>query len=134
MGKIFVNNLTTRNIALGMPIKGPAPESEILFVGMNEVDEEAWNRATKGHKLVAALLDEEHLKVIALPKEGDKPVELPEMLSKLGAKDAIEAIKGVVDLSILEKWGKDDTRASVKQALDAQVAAIKKMDDKLAKA
>lgn len=97
-----------------------------LLPGINEIAEDEWNKV-KEHKQVKAGLDEGVLVVLQDPTKEDKPLEgLPASLEKFSVKDACELVDGVMDVDVLKKWQKRETRDSVKAALKKQVKEIDK--------
>jgi len=100
-----------------------------LLPGINEVAESEWNKV-KDHKQVKSALDEGVLVILQDPTKEDKPLEgLPASLEKFSVKDACELVDGVMEVDMLKKWQKRETRESVKAALKKQIKEIDKISE-----
>ena len=106
-----------------------ATKSVRLLPGINEVEEAEWNKV-KNHKQVVAALDEGVLVVLQDPTKEDKPLDgLPSSLEKFSLKDACELVDGVMEIDVLKKWQKRETREAVKAALKKQIKELDKASE-----
>lgn len=82
----------------------------LLKPGVNEVEAGKWDRV-KDHPVVKWRIENG----VLIVKDGSKPI------NEMSAGEATKLVKATVDADLLERWRKDDTRRSVRDAIDAQL-------------
>ncbi|MGM0806516.1 MAG: hypothetical protein ACQET8_17380 [Bacillota bacterium] len=82
----------------------------MLIPGANKISEEEWKEFSS-HPIMKKVVD-----------KGDVVAE--KSFDELTASKAIELVKDTFDPSLLEAWKKEDSRKTVQEAIDAQLAVI----------
>lgn len=88
----------------------------IPIVGSVEIDDARWEKIKKGHKVIAAMLDEGMLEEIkGVPKLA---------LSDMKPRDAIEVVTVTVDMNLLKSWKSSEKRKMVANAIANQIKRL----------
>ena len=100
---------------------------------VNEVDDRQWNlvRPHLLHKIAAGLIVEVGATV---KKDGKTEAYVGKKLSEFSAQEAEALVAETLDVALLEKWKKIETRDAVRLAIVNQIEEMKKAPEKAAKA
>lgn len=114
---MLLENTASRVISIGgaklRKIYQPQESPEDLMPGLNDVDGKEWEKA----KVIPA--------VSAMVKDGILRASADKAdLSSMDPDSAIALVKKTVDRALLEKWGTDEKRPSVRKSIDDQLGVI----------
>jgi hypothetical protein len=123
-----------------LSIANPEGKNIVLMPGNNVgIDPVLWESLTKDNKVLQAkienrIIEVRHSKVETAKPEEKKVVqkEVKEEIEKgaskdlaeFNAKEAAKIVAETYDVSILEEWSYEESRVSVKKAIDKQLKAI----------
>lgn len=109
------------------PAKGKHfADSHNILPGVQHIDDEVWETMKAKVPDVKERLESGQLVEVKDEKAAKGKTEsgLPKTLDKFSATDAIELVGGIMDKDILNSWGKAEKRATVKDAIKAQLKSL----------